>query len=183
MQLSAECSECFRPVAVPCFWHIVAMLPDNMWDWPSVFWVKTASLADRGRVESSLEKEVGVGVARDLLITLSMHNLFYLMVDEVVEGVDMLLHQPPHLHHAGAMKRLARTEASSKCKLCVDMCPVRACHVLHLTRGTLMNVLIAGMWEVSDEVPTLRKAGRSSYLSCTALMGTVSFLGSPWRAL
>ena len=75
-----------------------------MWDETLVFWPYTASLADAGMMEGSLEEEVGISVACDLLIALGMHNLFDLMVDEVVEGVDVLLHQPPHLHHAGAME-------------------------------------------------------------------------------
>ena len=53
-------------------------------------------------MEGSLEEKVGVGVASDLLITLGMHNLLDLMVDEVVEGINV--------HHAGAMKRLEWTK-------------------------------------------------------------------------
>ena len=44
-----------------------------------------------------LEVEVRVSIAGDLLIALGMHNLLDLVVDEVVERVDVLLHQAPHL--------------------------------------------------------------------------------------
>ena len=77
------------------------------------------------------------------------------------------------------MKRFG-THSEFKRKQCLYMCPVRKVHMP--PRGALMDMLAAGMREATDEVPTLRKAGRSSYLSCTALIGTVSFLGSPWRA-
>lgn len=47
--------------------------------------------------QGSLEEEVGVSVAGDLLIALCTHNLLDLMVDEVIEGVDVLLHQASDL--------------------------------------------------------------------------------------
>ncbi len=43
------------------------------------------------------EVEVGVAVAGDLLVALGAHNLLDLLVDEVVEGVDVLAHQAPDL--------------------------------------------------------------------------------------
>ena len=56
----------------------------------------------------SLEEKVGVCVAGDLLIALGVDDLLDLLVDEVIKGVDMLLHQSSHLqsvHHALMLRR------------------------------------------------------------------------------
>ena len=66
-----------------------------------LIWVHVSVLCLRSsqqhRLTPLLEVEVGVSVAGDLLVALGMHDLLDLVVDEVVEGVDVLLHQAPHL--------------------------------------------------------------------------------------
>ena len=46
-------------------------------------------------LRTSLQEPVGVCLARDLVVVFCTNNLLDLMVYEVVEGVDVLLDQPP----------------------------------------------------------------------------------------
>ena len=111
IQLLTDQFECLRAAAAPSFWHTVAaaILEIMCGMRPQYSGQTLPPLQTEGDREGSPEEEVGVSVACDLFIALSMHNLLDLMVDEVVEGVDVLLHQPPHLQHAVAMKRLTGT--------------------------------------------------------------------------
>jgi hypothetical protein len=63
---------------------------------------------------SAPEVEVGVAVAGDLLVALGAHDLLDLLVDEVVEGVDVLAHQAPDL------RELVRPVSSTPQAMSVD---------------------------------------------------------------
>lgn len=59
--------------------------------------VQPSSILLSNPVESNpLEVEIGVGIAGHALVALGMYDLLHLMVDEVVEGVDVLADQAPH---------------------------------------------------------------------------------------
>lgn len=47
--------------------------------------------------QNSLQIEIGINVWRHFLIPLSMYDFLDIAIDEIIEGVDMLLYQPPHL--------------------------------------------------------------------------------------
>lgn len=47
--------------------------------------------------QNSLQIEIGINVGCHFLIPLSMYDFLDIAIDEIIEGINMLLYQPPHL--------------------------------------------------------------------------------------